>query len=308
LNSISSTVSPGVPNRTARPGLFRSDLRRLSLQADGLDALRACMAQDQPAVIVDFAASWPALRRWAPERLSRRVGDRDVRVYDASFGDPGRNYMRSVDTMPFSRFLDQVLGQGRDLRMFLYNISRQVPELLDDIEFPDIGLEFSKRFVFTFFGCRGSTTPLHYDIDMGQVFHTVIHGRRRIRLFAPDQSRALYRHPFTVRSYVDLDRPDLEAWPALRLARGYELVLEPGQTLYMPPGWWHEFHYLDPGIGVSLRTPAAGALRRLHGLVNLLAVSPADRLANRLLGQRWFDWKARQARRRARQLQPTRSN
>lgn len=304
---MTSAAPLGASVPTDRPEMFGSDLSRLQLAADGGAGLQACIDRRQPAVIDDFAASWPALRRWSPERLSLRVGDRVVRVFDASFGEPGRNYMRSVDVMPFSRFLDQVLDQGRDLRMFLYNISRQVPELLDDIEFPDIGLNFSRRFVFTFFGCRGSTTPLHYDIDMGQVFHTVIRGRRRVRLFAPDQSRALYRHPFTVRSYVDLDAPDFATWPALANARGYEVVLEPGQTLFMPPGWWHEFHYLEPGIGVSFRSPDRRLGSRLRGAVNLLAVSPADRLANRMLGRRWFAWKGRQAVRRARQLQSKRT-
>ncbi len=279
--------------------MFDSTLPRLSLAGSGRVDVLQCIQRQQPAVIEDFAASWPALRRWAPEDLAERAGDRPVRVYDASFGEPGRNYMRNVDTMPFGRFLQQVLEQGRDLRMFLYNISRQVPELLDDIEFPQVGLRFSRRFVFTFFGCRGSTTPLHYDIDMGQVFHTVIQGRRRVRLFAPDQSRALYRHPFTVRSYVDLDDPDLASWPALARVRGHEVVLEPGQTLYMPPGWWHEFHYLDAGIGVSLRAPGAGVSRHLQGLANLLVLSPIDRVANRVAGQRWFAWKSQKARRRA---------
>jgi len=298
-----SAAPPGNAVSTARLEMFGSEPARLSLAADGGAGLAACLEQGQPAVIEDFAAAWPALQRWSPHRLSRRVGDRMVRVYDASFGEPGRNYMGSVDAMPFSRFLDQVLDQGRDLRMFLYNISRQVPELLDDIDFPDIGLKFSRRFVFTFFGCRGSTTPLHYDIDMGQVFHTVIRGRRRVRLFAPDQSRALYRHPFTVRSYVDLDVPDFLTWPGLAHARGHELVLEPGQTLFMPPAGGHEFHYLEPGIGVSLRTPAPRIGSRLRGAVNLLAISPIDRLANRALGRRWFAWKQRRSVRRARQLQ-----
>ncbi|MGB0514260.1 MAG: cupin-like domain-containing protein [Wenzhouxiangellaceae bacterium] len=279
--------------------MFELPLRRLTMARDGGDELRRCIQRSEPAVIEDFAAAWPALKRWAPDALAARVGDRTVRVYDASFGEPGRNYMRNVDAMPFARYLQQVLEQGRDLRMFLYNISRQVPELLDDIEFPDLGPRFSRKFVFTFFGCKGSTTPLHYDIDMGQVFHTVIRGRRRVRLFAPDQSRWLYRHPFTVRSYVDLDEPDLEGWPALARARGHEVVLEPGQTLYMPPGWWHEFHYLDPGIGVSLRAPGNRFNQHMQGLANLLLLSPIDRVANRLAGQKWFAWKQERARRRA---------
>lgn len=294
--------------RTDSHALLDLPLHRLTLTGPGRADLLQCIRRGEPAVIDDLAAAWPALQRWEPGQLARRVGDRLVRVYDASFGEPGRNYMRNVDEMPFARFLEQVLQDGRDLRMFLYNISQQVPELLDDIEFPEIGLKFSRRFVFTFFGCKGSTTPLHYDIDMGQVFHTVIRGRRRVRLFAPDQSRALYRHPFTVRSYVDLDRPDFSAWPALARVRGHEVVLEPGQTLYMPPGWWHEFHYLEAGMGVSLRAPGNGLADTLRGVANLLVLSPVDRIANRVGGRRWFAWKQEQARRRAEQLHQERLN
>lgn len=294
-----AALSSETPASVACEPLEHSRLPTLSLATQGHEALHARIRAGQPAVISDFAADWPALRRWSPERLSARVGERTVNVYDASFGEPGRNYMQNVDTMPFARFLQEVLAEGRDLRMFLYNISRQVPELLDDIRCPPVGLRFSRNFVFTFFGCAGSTTPLHYDIDMGEVFHTVVRGRRRIRLFAPDQSRRLYQHPFTVRSYVDLDDPDLDAFPALAGARGHELVLEPGQTLYMPSGWWHEFHYLEPGIGISLRSPASRLRQRITGLANLLLLSPVDRVANRLAGRRWYSWKEKRSRRRA---------
>ncbi len=292
FESLGESVAPAVD--TGNP-----DVRRLSLRRDGATALQAAVARDEPAVIEDFAAGWPALRAWAPEALSRRYGARQVRVYDASFGRPGRGYMGSVDTMPFARFLDDVLNEGRDLRMFLYNIARQIPALIDDIDPPDVGLKFSRRFVFTFFGCKGSTTPLHYDIDMGRVFHTVIRGRRRVRLFGPDQSTMLYRHPFTVRSYVDLDRRDDPEFPGLKHARGVEVELAPGQTLFMPPGWWHEFHYLEAGIGVSLRAPPEHLAHRLHGAANVLFLSPFDRLANKIAGRRWYRWKQRRAAHRA---------
>mgnify|MGYP000267498947 CR=1 FL=1 len=181
--------------------------------------------------------------------------------------------------------------------MFLYNLSQQIPQLLDDVRLPEVGLRFSRRFVFSFFGCVGSTTPLHNDIDMGDVLHTVIRGRRRVRLFAPQDSALLYRHPCTVRSYVDLDTPDLARFPALAHARGYEVILEAGQTLYMPAGWWHEFHYLEAGIGVSLRAPSPRWGDRLAGAGKLLLASPLDRAANRIAPQRWYRWKGRTAER-----------
>lgn len=276
----------------------RSALRWHSLDAvayaDG-SALRRAIRARSPLVVTDLAEDWPALERWTPERLSARYGDRSVKVYDASFGAPGQDYMASIDTMAFADFLEQTQARGRDLRMFLYNLSSRIPELLDDVYLPDVGLQFSRRFVFSFLGCAGSTTPLHYDIDMGDVLHTVIRGRRRVRLFPPEAAAALYRHPCTVRSYVNLDAPDLDRFPALAFARGYEVVLQPGQTLYMPGGWWHEFHYLEAGMGVSLRSPPLLWTDRVRGVLNLLVTSPVDRLANRCAPQAWYRWKTRRA-------------
>ncbi|MEM7218430.1 MAG: cupin-like domain-containing protein [Pseudomonadota bacterium] len=273
----------------------------LSLASESA-AVDAAIAARQPVVLTDLAADWPALSEWTPDNLSSRYGDKRVRVYDASFGEPGANYMGSVDAMSFAEFLQATLGEGRDLRMFLYNISHHVPELLDDVILPDIGLRFSRRFVFTFFGCQGAVTPLHYDIDMGHVFYTAIHGRRRIRLFAPDQAAALYQHPFTVRAYANLERPDYGRHPALKWARGFEVVLQPGQTLFLPAGYWHEFHYLDAGFGVSLRASSPAMSDRLRGAANLLLLSPLDRIANKVAANGWFDFKERSAQRRAQAL------
>ncbi len=264
------------------------------MHGDG-SALRRAIRARSPLVVKDLAADWPAFERWTPEQLSARYGTRDVRVYDASFGAPGQHYMGSIDTMPFADFLEQTQTGGRDLRMFLYNLSHKIPELLDDVQFPDVGLQFSRRFVFSFFGCAGSTTPLHYDIDRGDVLHTVIRGQRRIRLFPPESSAALYRHPCTVRSYVDLDTPDFDRFPALAHAEGYEVRLQPGQTLYMPGGWWHEFHYLEAGMGVSMRSPPLQWTDRVRGVASLLVSSPVDRLANRFAAHRWYAWKTRRA-------------
>ena len=77
------------------------------------------------------------------------------------------------------------------------------------------------------------------------------------------------------------------------------MVLEPGQTLCMPPGYWHEFCYLDAGFGISLRASSTRLSDKLKGVANLVALSPIDRLGNKLGGMRWFKWKERQANRRA---------
>jgi hypothetical protein len=279
--------------------LLGGEVVRVSFEPEAMAEFRSILHGDRPAVIDGLLNLSPDLARWTPEFLAERYGERSVRVYDASFGEPGSNYMGSISSMSFAEFLNAIFGAGRDLRMFLHNVRAGFPEMLEDVVFPEAGLRFSRNFVYSFFGCRGATTPLHYDIDMGCVLHTVLHGRRRIRLFALDQSTRLYRHPFTVRSYVDLDRPDFQAHRALSAAQGAEVILEPGQTLFMPAGCWHEFHYLEPGFGLSLRASSPRLKDRAAGALNLLLLSPTDRLMNKLSPQAWFKWKQSIASRRA---------
>ena len=282
------------------PDLFTRKVETVSLGLADVSLPELLKERNTPLLMTGLAADWPALHSWSAESLSTRFGNKTVRVYNASFGEPGKNYMGSIDTMPFSEFLDETLGKGRDLRMFLYNIGRQIPELLEDVRFPDVGLHFSRQFVYSFFGCRGSVTPLHYDIDMSHVLYTSIQGRRRIRLFAPDQSTALHKHPFTVRSYVNLDNPVDEEYPGLQAARGYEIIVEAGQSLFIPSAYWHEFKYLDAGFGVSLRAANQTPRGRMIGLFNILILSPIDRITNKLAAQFWFGWKKSKAKARGR--------
>ncbi len=48
---------------------------------------------------------------------------------------------------------------------------------------------------------------------------------------------------------------DYERFPALRLAKGYELILDHGETLFMPAGYWHHMEYIDSGFAMSLQGP-----------------------------------------------------
>ena len=160
---------------------------------------------------------------------------------------------------------------------------------------------FLNRFPFLFFGGQSSKVGLHYDIDLSHVFLNQFHGRKRVILFAPDQSRHLYQHPFTVASFVDTQKPDFDQYPALRQAKGYECILHPGETLFIPSGFWHSVKYLDGGYSMSLRANESW-LRRSKGLINIASHFVIDRSMNRLFGQQWRNYKTQIAKRRAEKL------
>ena len=246
-------------------------------------------------LIRDLASSWPALKKWSPEFFKEQHGDKQVKVFDSSFIAAGKNYMSRVKSIPFSEYIDTVMGEKEDLRMFLYNIKSEIPELVDDIIFPSLTDSISKNFVFMFFGCKGSITQLHYDIDMSHVFHTSLYGKKTVYLFPNEEGKNLHGFPYTCRSYVDVEKPDFNKFPLLKNAQGYKVELEAGETLYIPAGYWHHFVYDEASYSISLRCSNQTLLGKLHGAYNLLVMSPIDRLMNMISPRGWFNYKQRRA-------------
>lgn len=249
----------------------------------------------RPLVIQDLAKSWPASAKWSPDFFREKYGNKQVKVYDENFVIAGKYYMNKLKTIPLNEFINTVMTTSKNLRMFLYNIKSEIPELVDDIIFPSLIDGLSRNFVFMFFGCKGSVTQMHFDIDMSHVLHTAMYGKKTVYLFPYEQGKNLHRYPFTCRSYVDVERPDFEQFPGLKNLKGYQVVLEPGETLYIPSGYWHHIVYDEPGYSVSLRSPNHTWQGKLLGFYNLLIMSPIDRLMNKISPQSWFDWKQRQA-------------
>ena len=50
---------------------------------------------------------------------------------------------------------------------------------------------------------------------------------------------------------VDVRAADLEKFPAYQHARFVDVVLAPGDMLYVPPRWWHYVQSLDRSCSVS---------------------------------------------------------
>jgi len=88
--------------------------------------------------------------------------------------------MGKLKTIPLSEYISTIMSTSKNLRMFLYNIKSEIPELVDDIIFPTLIDSLSRNFIFMFFGCKGSVTQMHFDIDMSHVFHTAMYGKKTV--------------------------------------------------------------------------------------------------------------------------------
>ena len=121
-----------------------------------------------------------------------------------------------------------------------------------------------------FFGGKGSITRNHIDIDMSHVFITQFQGIKRIWLFPWEQSDLMYKLPYNFHSLANLQEIDYKKYPALKFLNGYEAVINPGETLYIPSGWWHYIQYETEGYSVSVRALPSSLLEKWRGFKNLV--------------------------------------
>jgi hypothetical protein len=263
--------------------------------------IREFLHPRKPVVFTDLMNDWPAKENWAVENLKTKYGHIEVPIVTPNYSKPGKGYMEPEMTMLFSKYLTLMDEGPMPYRIFLWNIFKHVPEMCTDFRIPNICDGFYRDFPFMFFGGQGAFTPLHYDLDMSHVFLNQLHGRKRVVMFAPEQSKYLYHHPYTVASYVDINNPDYERFPALSKVSGLEVILNPGETVFMPSGFWHYIEYVDGGYSLALRANES-YVRRARGAFSIAKHFVVDKGMNRIFGSRWREMKELMAQQRAEEL------
>lgn len=249
---------------------------------------------NKPVVFTDMAANWPALHKWTAPFFKEKYGSLKVPVYSSNYSKPGPGYMTADREMLFKDFIEATEHGHTDLRLFLFDIFDQAPELRNDFMFPTVMGGFIKRFPFMFFGGEGSEVTMHYDIDCANVFLTQFIGNKRIILFPPTESDKIYHHPFTVKSLIAPEAPNYNKFPALMNVKGYETILAHGETLFMPTRYWHYMHYLDFSFGLALRSQSSMETRA-RGVFNIAAHYLIDKVGNIAAPKRWHNWKEARA-------------
>jgi len=258
---------------------------------------------NQPVVLRSFAAQWPAMQKWDYSFLKRGCGDVNVPLYSEAFAGSGNDYLATDNTMRFADYLDLIAKEPTQLRMFLFNIFKYMPQLCEDFYFPDLGVSWLQKFPFVFFGGEGSYVDIHYDLDHSHVFLTQFIGHKQVILYAPRWSKHLYRHPFTVSSNVNLHQPDWQTYPKVPEAQGFVATLQHGDTLFIPSKWWHYIEYTTGGFSMALRAMPSGLLPKVSGLLSIGRMKLLDYNIGRIMGhKRWYQIKERMAQHSAQQL------
>lgn len=253
----------------------------------------------KPVVLRGLLKESPAMTKWNFPYFKEILGNLDVGIFDESFEKNDRSYKDPHYKMPFTRYLDELAQGPIKKRLFLFNPFKYHPALLQDFEFPKICSGFLKSFPFMFFGGDGAVTRIHQDMDMSCVFLTQFEGKKRVVLFDPRYSDLLYRLPMNVHTSVNINEPDYEKYPGLAYVEGQEVILEHGDTLFMPAGWWHHIEYIGSGFGMSMRCLSPHIRDILNGSLRVGVLTHLDELLLKMASRPWYHYKNQLASQRA---------
>ena len=79
-----------------------------------------------------------------------------------------------------------------------------------------------------------------------------IQGRKRLLLVAPAETPRLYNDHHVYSRIRDLAEPGLvERFPAGEGLDVHQVVLGPGDALFIPLGWWHQVTALDFSVTIT---------------------------------------------------------
>lgn len=240
--------------RRSRPALFRCEPRA------GLDA-------------------------FSPDALAKRHGTARVLV-QRSERLTGKGYGAVEETyeeVAFGDFLRGLLANTEHGYLSQLELETLLPPLLDELDFPNFNTVFHRTNLWI--GPGGTNSKFHYDEDENLFWQ--LYGTKRFILAPPAATSCLY--PTNVSwgdgySPIDPKAPDLVAFPRFAEVTCREIILRPGDLLYVPPRWWHDVTSESLSVSVSrLWWPMPLFLR---SLVN----REIERLRCKLTGERPMEY------------------
>jgi len=229
-----------------------------------------------PVVIGDACKDWPAKDKFTPDFFRQRYGDRAVTVRDKDYN--------------FGKFLD-LLESSTEQNPAPYPCKLQI-----DRDYPELIPELSPKFSFClpdrthykllpegfiggadtleiFFGSPGGQFPyMHYDYMCLHAYITQLYGEKEFTVIPPSQTEYVYPDPQNpwVSLIDDQVNPDLKKFPLWSKATPLKFTCGPGETLFIPCGWWHTAKSKTVTISVALDALNKSNWKQFMGEVNTM--------------------------------------
>ncbi len=230
--------------------------------------------QYQPFIIEDVATHWNICNKWSNDYLIKHCGDSlvPVRFFTKDYFTNYENFacessdFDRIQEMTYKEYIknyveDRFNENKNDSEIVVSylpqaNFEERFPEIVADITNPEYLNRKPSVLFWQGFSKKSfsSATNLHFD-----GFHNIfsqIRGRKRILLFPPSDYLSFYPpldNSLGIPEYskVNPDFFSLELFPKFPWQEKIEVLLQPGEIIYIPPFWWHYVTAVDENISLS---------------------------------------------------------
>ena len=293
------------PKRAWRVNRARDSMRGMFEDAEPVDVALAPSVEEfaeryvrpeRPVIVRGAVKDWPPSYKWTPEYLKAMYGTRSLNIGVSTNGvylDYAERLKIGVEPkVAFAKAVDSIFAPANaDEKCRVHQQPLHTWGALDE-ESPPIQYVLRKALTKNLWmGSTGNVTKTHYDMEDN--INIQLRGRKEIILFPSTQLDELY--PRSAWDYmsnfsrVEIEKPDLSRYPRFSCATPFRAILEPGDFIYIPIYWWHQFRSLEASLNVNFWWQARvdQALRRqgLHYWPRMAK----DRYLHRAIWQTFVD-------------------
>ncbi|KAK9165748.1 hypothetical protein Scep_000939 [Stephania cephalantha] len=214
----------------------------------------------KPVLVTGLAETWPARHTWTTDELVDKYGDLKFKISQRSSKKITMKLKDYVSYMKLQRDEDP-------LYIFEDKFGEVAPSLLNDYSVPLIFkedffnvLDIDQRpaFRWLIIGPERSGASWHVDPALTSAWNTLLCGRKRWALYPPGTvPPGVTVHVNEENGDVNADTPSslqwwLDIYPLLAdQDKPIECTQAPGETIFVPSGWWHCVLNLENTIAVT---------------------------------------------------------
>ncbi|CAI8599082.1 unnamed protein product [Vicia faba] len=214
----------------------------------------------KPVMLTGLADTWPARHKWTTDQLLLNYGDVAFKISQRS--------SRKI-SMKFKDYVSYMKVQHDEEPLYIFDekFGEHAPSLLKDYcvphlfqeDFFDI-LDIEKRpsYRWLIIGPQRSGASWHVDPALTSAWNTLLSGRKRWALYPPGKvPLGVTVHVNEEDGDVNIETPSslqwwLDFYPLLAEEdKPIECTQLPGETIYVPSGWWHCILNLETTIAVT---------------------------------------------------------
>jgi len=218
------------------------------VEAPDFEAFMALAKAGKPFVLRGIVRQWP-LTALTPHTLQQQFAALRVHARVDDYVETAFTPRRQHREMSLAEYFQLVAEDGgTGLPPYLGN--QVLPELTAMCLWPNYFQKWDKPRVWL--GPEGTVTPLHCDYDDN--LFAQVWGQKRFLLYPPHHAEFLYVHeanPALYGSPFDPQAPDYAAFPLAMQAWPLECVLQAGEMLFLPAGWFHHVRAMSFSLSVN---------------------------------------------------------